>query len=310
MQPPIPPRRNLLAHLFLSSEEKRPRAGWRLLGQTLLLFLLTFIVGGLLLVIGNFFPALRFLEDPSLIAFFAITASVFLARRWLDQRSIRSLGLAWRSEALRDLVFGIALSGTLMGLIFLTEWGFGWLHFEGFAWQTSSSVEVLGGLTPPLLTFLFVGWYEELLSRGYHLQNLATGLNVPLAVLLSSGLFALGHLSNPHASWVSTLGILAAGYFLAYGYLWSKQLWLPIGLHIGWNTFEGPIFGFPVSGLETFSLIKHQQTGPLLLTGGAFGPEAGLIVFPALALGAGIMWWYTHKSNLRQHRLNTEGLKQ
>jgi hypothetical protein len=135
--------------------------------------------------------------------------------------------------------------------------------------------------------------YEELLSRGYWLRNLTDGINLPWAVFISSAIFSLAHLSNPGASIFSVLGILGAGYFLAYPVLRTGQLWLAIGLHIGWNIFEGPIFGFPVSGLDTPGLLLHSNAGPEWLTGGPFGPEAGFIVFPAMALGAYLIYLYT-----------------
>jgi hypothetical protein len=65
-------------------------------------------------------------------------------------------------------------------------------------------------------------------------------------------------------------------------------------LHIGWNFFEGPVFGFPVSGLTDMpSLLIHTVSGPEIVTGGAFGPEAGLVIIPAMALGALAIFWYT-----------------
>jgi hypothetical protein len=147
-----------------------------------------------------------------------------------------------------------------------------------------------------------VGFQEELLSRGYHLQNLAAGTSLPIGVTLSSAVFALLHLRNPSASWLSTIGIFLAGIFFAYAWVRTRRLWLPIGLHIGWNFFEGIIFGFPVSGLETFRLLRHSIVGPILATGGPFGPEAGLIVLPALALGTGILYLYTRR---RQFQLES-----
>ena len=105
--------------------------------------------------------------------------------------------------------------------------------------------------------------------------------------------FGILHLGNPNATWISAAGIFLAGIFLAYGYTSTKQLWLPIGLHIGWNFFEGVVFGFPVSGLDMFTLTRITVSGPELVTGGAFGPEAGLILLPALALGFSLIYWYT-----------------
>jgi hypothetical protein len=70
----------------------------------------------------------------------------------------------------------------------------------------------------------------------------------------------------------------------------TRQLWLSIGLHFSWNFFLGPIFGFPVSGITSFTLLQVEISGPDLFTGGAFGPEAGLVVLPAQALGFLIVW--------------------
>jgi hypothetical protein len=111
-------------------------------------------------------------------------------------------------------------------------------------------------------------------------------------VVLSSAIFGVLHLGNPNSSWVSAVGILFAGLFLAFGYLTTKQLWLSIGLHIGWNFFEGVVFGFPVSGLDIYRLTRITVQGPELWTGGAFGPEAGLIVLPGMLLGGVLIFVY------------------
>jgi len=101
------------------------------------------------------------------------------------------------------------------------------------------------------------------------------------------------HLGNPNATWYSAAGIFLAGLFLAYAYVRTGQLWLSMGLHLGWNFFEGVVFGFPVSGLDIYRLLRIQVHGPELWTGGAFGPEAGLIVVPGLLLGTALIYGYT-----------------
>lgn len=289
--------RSLFAKIFLSPDEPRLRAGWRLALQTILLIIIA-LFAGLPLGLLAFIPGLElsdglFLGLSQVIEIIAITLSIFLARRFLDKRSFSSLGLKLDKWVLLDTLAGIAITFFMMGTIYLIELRLGWLTFDGFAWQTDNVPTVLGGTLGMLAIFIFVGWNEELLSRGYHLQTLASGLNLFWGVLISSAVFGLLHLGNPNATWVSAVGILFAGLFLAYGYLSTKQLWLPIGLHIGWNFFEGVVFGFPVSGLDIYRLTRITVSGPELWTGGAFGPEAGLVLLPGLAVGFGLIYIYT-----------------
>lgn len=229
-----------------------------------------------------------------IIEMLAITLSVFLARWLLDRQSIFSLGLKLRRRALLDATIGTSITFVIFSFIYAIMSLVGWIRFEGFAWQETPLSQIAEEMSLAFLLFIVVGWNEELLSRGYHLQTIASGLNLTWGIILSSAVFGLLHLGNPNATWVSAAGIFFAGLFLAYGYIRTKQLWLPIGLHIGWNFFEGPVFGFPVSGLETFRLVNLHVSGPELWTGGAFGPEAGLIILPALALGTSLIYLYTH----------------
>ena len=283
--------RSILAQIFLSPDEPRLRAGWRLFIQTILMFVIGTTLGAIALFLG-------ILDLNSLwgqiLNFIIITGSVYIARRWLDKRSFESLGLKLDRHTLLDMLTGIGITFIQMGFIYVVMLSLGWLTFEGFAWQFDPINVVITGVLSFLVVFIFVGWNEELLSRGYHLQTIASGLNLFWGVIISSAVFGLLHLGNPNATWISAAGIFFAGVFLAYGYIRTKQLWLPIGLHIGWNFFEGVGFGFPVSGLaDIYKLIRIQVHGPELWTGGAFGPEAGLIVLPALLLGVLLIYLYT-----------------
>jgi membrane protease YdiL (CAAX protease family) len=283
----------LLQKVFSSPDEPRLRAGWRLLIQSILLLVISTCAGlPLILLTGGLGSgeSILFLEVAE---FLGISLSIFLARRFLDKRSFKNLGLKIDGQALVDVVTGFGITFVMMGLIYLGASSLGWLTITGYAWNMDSIQTVISQILISLLGFILVGWNEELLSRGYHLQNLEDGLNTLWAVIISSAIFGGLHLNNPNAIWFSALGIFFAGVFLAYGYLRTRQLWLPIGLHIGWNFFEGAIFGFPVSGLETYRLIRTSINGPVLWTGGLFGPEAGLLVLPALLLGAFLVNIYT-----------------
>jgi uncharacterized protein len=287
------PKRSLLAVVFLSPNEPRLRAGWRLLAQTLAMLVIAIPLSLLVFISMLAIGAQWQLLIGEVVELIVLTASIFLARRFLDRRSIISLGLKLDRQAGKDILAGVGITFIIMAMVFATMSAAGWLTFEGFAWETEPIMQVLGGTFAFLFIFILVGWNEELISRGYHLQTIASGINLFWGVILSSAVFGLLHLSNPGATWVSTAGIFLAGLFLAYGYLRTGQLWLSIGLHIGWNFFEGVVFGFPVSGLDIYPLTRIQVQGPQLWTGGAFGPEAGLIILPALLIGASLIFLYT-----------------
>jgi hypothetical protein len=285
--------------VFFNPKENRLRAGWRLLLQAVVLVVFTIAFGP---AVGLFTGPRAGVEDAPvfLVATIAtsvtVTLSVVIGRRFFDRRSFAGLGLRSDGKGLRDLSFGIGLTGLMMGCIFLAEVALGWTRLEGFGAATGAAA-FLGSLLLWLAIFVMVGWYEELLSRGYWLRNMTEGSNLPLAVLLSSAAFAALHSGNPGASWRNFAGLFVAGVWFAFAAVRSRGLWLPIGAHIGWNFFEGVVFGFPVSGLDTPRLLRQAAAGDPLWTGGGFGPEAGLILLPALALGALAIWAYTRGRN-------------
>ncbi len=296
------PAPSLIRRVLFSTGEARLRAGWRLLLQAVLQIVLTTCVGLVAFLAlrqgGNIESNLGQLNNLGDLAVgevgetLTVTVSVLLARRFLDKRSFASLGLRLGRRAWLDIVAGIVITFLMMGAIFLVEGAAGWLRLSGFAWGVQPARVVITNLLIWLAVFVIVAWNEELMSRGYHLQTIASGMGLFWGLLISSAIFGVLHLANPNATWLSAVGILFAGLMLGYAYLRTRQLWLPIGLHLGWNFFEGVVFGFPVSGLETYQLTRTTIAGPTIWTGGAFGPEAGLIVLPAILLGTILIHLY------------------
>jgi len=297
------PQRNWFARVILTPKEKRLRAGFRLLIQLLLLAFFAVILGIFYGIAGVISPTLRqgnLLLASQAIMLIAVTASVFLGRRWLDRRSFVSLGLSWNRRALQDLGVGVLIAALMMALIFLIELGLGWLSVQGYAWQSERPAQAAAGAFSMLVVFTVGAWAEELLHRGYWLQNLEEGVNLFWAVVFSSLFFSVTHITNPNFGFAALMGLFVSGVFLAYGYLRTRLLWLPIGLHIGWNLFESTVFGFSVSGLDDLPrLIFQTVSGPELLTGGAFGPEAGLVLLPALVLGLVLVHLYTRNRSIK-----------
>src|SRR5918911_257413 len=126
------------------------------------------------------------------------------------------------------------------------------------------------------------------MAEGLNFPSLGPRGAVVAAWVISSSLFGLLHLANPNATVISTINIAFAGLLLGAGYVVTGRLAIPIGLHITWNFFQGNVFGFPVSGLEPVgaTILSIEQGGPLLFTGGVFGPEADLLDIAATLVGS------------------------
>lgn len=289
---------NNLSKIFLSSDEPRLRAGWRLLIQTIIMLVLFSCLGlpagFLVLQNENSFSAQVLMLFNQGISFIVILISILIGRRFLDKRSFSSLGLEFSKSLITDLIAGFLIAFIAFAILYFMELMLGWANFNSFTWESQSPGSVISGTFLALIIFMLAGWNEELLSRGYHLQTIMSGTNLPIGLIGSSFIFGILHLTNPNATWISVIGIFLAGLFLGFGYLRTRQLWLPIGLHIGWNFSEGVIFGFPVSGWKGFRITNNTFNGPLLWTGGPFGPEAGLIVIPSLILGTILIFLYTN----------------
>ncbi len=228
---------------------------------------------------------------------------VWLAGRFLDRRRFADFGFHFSRRWWLDLIFGLFLGAFLMACIFFSELAAGWIRVMDFTVTTDPGMIFPLAILIPLVLFVCVGVSEELFFRGYQMKNLAEGMNssrfgpaaaILAATVLSSIFFGFAHIANPNTSVMSTLNIMAAGVFLALGYLLTGELALSIGLHITWNFFQGNVFGLHVSGLDPVAarFLLIQQTGPELVTGGAFGPEGGLIGLGAMLLGSAmILLW-------------------
>lgn len=301
--------------VIINPAEKRPRMLWRLLGQGMLLFVFLLPIGFVLsaLYVARAGPDAPFTQDAlvrfvsgnpqvmalnSLMTLAAVVGSIALAARFLDRRPLADFGLRFDPAWWRDLGFGLGLGAFLMLLIFLIELACGWITVTGTFYVATGAPFGLAILAT-LVQFLAVGVYEELFSRGYHMTNMAQGFRHLLGPrggliagwVLSSALFGVLHGLNPGATLASTLNIVLAGLFLlGVGYLLTGRLAIPIGVHITWNFFQGNVFGFPVSGTSAnaVTFIAIEQAGSDLVTGGAFGPEAGLVGVAAVLLGAGL----------------------
>lgn len=270
---------------FFNQEENRLRAGWRLI--LFIAIFIAFVVGIQFVIDALLFEIEEGGKLQWAIFVSSATLAVYLARKYFDKRDMISLGLKWDKAALLDLIGGIVIAAVVMTSIFFTMLWAGFIEFQGFVWwqndQSADAVLVAAGIAAALWGLYeetLVGWWEELVFRGIILQNMAEGMGMIWAVILSSFFFGFAHFFNPAATVLSSLLISLITPMLIFCYLKTGQLWMPIGLHLSWNFFQGHIFGFANSGFVSPSLISQKPVGPDWLSGGEFGAEAGILIVP------------------------------
>jgi CAAX protease family protein len=308
--------------VFYSHSERRLRALWRLLIGIALGFLVLgtlrtlarYILAFLLILtfqipisaLGNaqqltqqlntayeHFPILGGIY--SMIILLLVILAFKLVARWIDRRPWRDYGFHFNAAWWRDLGFGLLLGVVLIGLIFGFEYPLGWASIQGLNENGQPELSFWQLLVNGLLAYVLVGVEEELFFRGFLIKTLAEGLHLPdisskaavlISYLLLSLLFGFAHGNNANATLISSLNLSLVGLLLGLGFILTGELAIPIGLHVAWNFAQGYVFGFPVSGSDAhLSLLATKQAGPDIWTGGAFGPEGGLLVLVATLLG-------------------------
>ncbi len=210
-------------------------------------------------------------------------AILWLIGRFLERRNPAEFGLP-RAGALRALGRGAALGALLISLTVGLLAIPGWYRITGANWAPLQ-------LLRDIALFLAVAVFEETLFRGLLFRIVEEWLGSWVALAVSAGFFGIAHLFNPAATAGSALAIaLEAGVLLGGAYMATRNLWFPIGIHWAWNLLEGPIFGTEVSGTHGASQFLSVTQGPVLWTGGGFGPEAGLVcVMACTVAGIGLV---------------------
>lgn len=321
-----------LTRFLWNSDEKRLRSVWRLGLHTLFILILTaiftviFLFGLVIFDVATGASIQDVLTGSGpiqwaestwvtmviapLASFLGIVSSTFIVGRWIDRRAFVKFGIFFTKQWWIDFAFGLGLGAGLMGLIFLVGWLTGSLRVTGFLVAFQQDMSFVAGFIQALVLFVLVGIYEELLSRGYHLINLAEGINhhrigersaLLLAFGLSSLVFGILHLGNPNATWLSVVNITLAGLFLGLGMVLTGSLAIPMGLHITWNFFQGNVFGFAVSGIRIgATVIETETVANSWLVGSDFGPESGVVSIMAMLLGSFVtILWVRRKRTVK-----------
>ncbi|MGC9497791.1 CPBP family intramembrane glutamic endopeptidase [Streptomyces sp. WG7] len=138
---------------------------------------------------------------------------------------------------------------------------------------------------------------EEVVYRGVLFRIIEERTGTYIALALTGVVFGLSHLINENATlWGAIAIAIEAGFMLAAAYAATRNLWVPIGVHFGWNFAAAGIFSTEVSGNgASHGLLDTAMSGPKLLTGGAFGPEGSVYAVGFGALLTIVFLWLAHR---------------
>jgi membrane protease YdiL (CAAX protease family) len=239
-----------------------------------------FLLPNLLIWLGGYF------FGGILSQFAAAIWANWLALRIYGRLRLLDLGLHWNRASARNLALGLAGGIGAAAVVLLPPLA-ARLARLGPANEPRASWDVFL-FTTAVLMLGSAG--EELLFRGYGFQMLFRVWGPHPTIFTVGALFAVLHGGNPNSNWLALFNTAGFGILFGYAFLRSGDLWLPIGLHFGWN-FTLPLFGANVSGL-TMKLSGYEMywsAGPLW-SGGEYGPE-GSILIPVSLLALAIFLW-------------------
>ncbi len=280
---------------MIPSVNRQPGTLWAVLQFPLVRFLIAFVAifiwvgcGQVGMKLGGIAPQSPLGALLALVIIIGILIIYTVFVRFIEKRPVVELdSRGAQRHASRGILVGAALFCiTMLVLKLLGAWSY-------------TGLAPISALAYPFIGAIFAGVLEETVVRGLLFRIMEERLGSWIALAVSALIFGLLHAFNPGASPVSTAAIaLEAGILLAAAYMYSRSLWFVMGLHFAWNFTEGGIFATPVSGTRAEGVIGVQFSGPDLLTGGAFGPEASL---PAVTvcLAAGIVFIALAQRNAR-----------
>lgn len=225
----------------------------------------------------------------------AFAGPLLLVVAWVkfyEGRKIITLGFRSPGKGVKMLLLGVVAGVGMLSLPVLFLWAIGAYEVVGGPTGSITGAEVLPLLVLLAVFVLLQSGTEEIITRGFLLQNSVLKLPARWAVPVPALGFTLIHgvLFDP----LPFATIFLFGMMASFLTLRLSALWLAIGIHAGWNFAQGNLYGISVSGLppDAASLLffKPAEGAPVWLTGGSFGVEASLLAVIVLLVAAVIAY--------------------
>lgn len=223
----------------------------------------------------------------------ALLASVF-AVRVFERGRLTDLGLHWSAKAARELRAGLLGGFAAAAAAIVPALVFGW---ASYGINPGPEAEFgAGKLLFVAVLLLFGATGEELMFRGYPFQTVLQAFGLWTTILPFSVLFAVAHMGNLGSSPLSLGNTFLWGVAFCIAFVQTRGLWLPIGLHVGWN-WALPVLGINLSGFEIrLHPWELKWRAPEWISGGAYGLEGSLLTTLA---AAGLIAWLLRSNRSR-----------
>ena len=243
------------------------------------------------IIIGMF--GVPILVVSALDSFAAAAIANAIVLRIYERGRLADIGLGWTRASRRNLALGV-MGGigsalvVVLAPIVVRAADLEPVNNQRFEWPSLLFVSII---------LLFGAAGEEMLFRGYAFQVLVKAMGPFATILPVAVLFGLAHSLNLYFTWLALLNTILWGVVLGYAFIVSGDLWLPIGLHFGWN-WTLPVLGVNLSGF-TMGVTGYSMQWKVggLWSGGAYGPEGGLLT-SAVVIG---LFFYLQKAPI-QHQ--------
>ena len=210
-------------------------------------------------------PAMTIIQYFNMAGTFIL---LWILMKFIDKEPFKNLGFEIKARR-NDIILGMTLGLFMMAVGYLVLQTLGEIQFSRINYDLSSILWLF-------ILFVGVSVLEETFVRGYVLKNLLKSYNPVVSLVISSALFSLMHFFNPNVNYIALVEIFIGGIALGISYVYTRNLWFPFAFHLSWNFFQ-VIFGFNVSGMDTYSLIEFEILEPNNLNGGDFGFEGSYL---------------------------------
>ncbi|TGL87135.1 CPBP family intramembrane metalloprotease [Leptospira congkakensis] len=160
--------------------------------------------------------------------------SLIWFRKKIDKKSIQSLGLENFSKRKQQLWIGFLAGILSLSLVVVVKIFFDVSTLAPKTWEFFDLVKCLYFLA----AVFCIAFVEELFFRGYLLQSWISDLGEKKASVYTSLFFSLTHfirpISDPLIFVSEFIGLFLVGYTLSLAWIYTRALYLSIGIHAGW----------------------------------------------------------------------------